>query len=54
MILNIPKYDGTTDLDEHIDTYEWTMTLLRMDKYFVCIYFPVTLSANAGKWFKAL
>ena len=53
-MLNIPKYDGTTDPDEHIDTYEWTMMSLRMDKRFTCVYFLVTLSGNTGKWFKAL
>nr|KAJ0221695.1 hypothetical protein LSAT_V11C200051480 [Lactuca sativa] len=25
-------YDGTTDLDSHIGTYEWTMTSLKQDK----------------------
>lgn len=54
MIPNIPKYDGTTDLDEHIDNYEWTMTLIKMDKRFTYTYFHVTLSGNASKWFKAL
>lgn len=54
MIPNIPNYDGTTDPNEHIDTYEWKMMSLRMDKGFTCTYFPVTLSENAGKWFNAL
>ncbi|CAI9283499.1 unnamed protein product [Lactuca saligna] len=54
MIQNIPKYDGTTDPDEHMDTYEWIMTPFRMDKRFTCTYFPVTLSGNASKWFKTL
>ena len=54
MIPNIPKYDNTTDPDEHINTYEWTMTSLRIDKRFTLTYFPVTLSGNASKWIKAL
>lgn len=54
MILNIPKYDDTIDLDEHIDTYEWTMTSLRMDKWCTYTYFPSILSRNTGKWFEAL
>lgn len=54
MIPNIPKYNGTTY--KHINTYEWTMKSLQMDKRFTCTctYFPVTLSGNASKWFKAL
>lgn len=54
MIPNIPKYDGTTESDEHINTYEWMMTSLRMDKRFTFTYFVVMLSGNACKWFKAL
>lgn len=54
MILNIPKYNGMTDLDEDIDTYKWTMTLLRMDKRFIRTYFPVMLAGKEDKWFKAL
>ena len=54
MIPDIPKYHDTTDLDEHIDTYKWTMTSFWMDKRFTCTYFPVTLSGNARKWIMAL
>lgn len=28
MIPNMPKCDGTTDPDDHIDNYEWMMTSL--------------------------
>ena len=34
MIPKISKYNRTTDPDEHINTYEWTMTSLWMDKRF--------------------
>ena len=54
MIPYMPKYDGTTDPDDHIDNYEWTMTSLKMDRRFTCTYFPNTLTGNAGKWFKSL
>ncbi|KAL7594930.1 hypothetical protein Lser_V15G30230 [Lactuca serriola] len=54
MIPNILRYDNTIDPDEHVDTYEWTMTSLRMHKTFTYTYFPITLSGNASKWFKAL
>lgn len=54
MIPNIPKYDGTTVPDENINTYECRMTLLWMEKRFMCTYSRVTLSANVAKWFKTL
>lgn len=54
MIVNISKYDGITDPDKYINTYEWIVTSLRMDKQLICTYFPVILSRNARKWFKAL
>ncbi|KAL7602771.1 hypothetical protein Lser_V15G16809 [Lactuca serriola] len=54
MIPNIPKYDGKTDPDEHVGTYEWTMTSLWMDKRLTCTNFLVMLSGNASKWFKEL
>lgn len=40
MIPNIPDYNETTDPDEHIDTYEWTMTSLKMDKAVHVYVFP--------------
>lgn len=43
MIPNILKYDDTTDSNEDIDTYEWIMMSLRMEKQFTCVYFPVTV-----------
>ena len=51
---NLKTYNGTTDPDNHIDTYEWTMTLLKLDERFWCKYFPTTLDGNAGTWFKTL
>lgn len=40
MIPNSPKYNGTTDPDNHINNYEWTMKSLNMDRLFTCTYFP--------------
>nr|KAJ0192956.1 hypothetical protein LSAT_V11C800394640 [Lactuca sativa] len=54
MIPNMPKYDGTTGPNDHIENYEWTTTSLKMDCRFTCTYFPCTLTENAGKWFKSL
>lgn len=50
----LKTYNGTIDPDSHIDTYEWTMTSLKLDERFRCIYFPTTLDGNAGTWFKTL
>ncbi|KAI3778894.1 hypothetical protein L2E82_08283 [Cichorium intybus] len=47
-------YNGTTCPDNHIDTYEWHMTSLKLDQRFWCTYFPTTLDGNAGAWFKIL
>ena len=35
IIPNIPKYDKPNGPNEHIDTYEWMMASLRMDKQFI-------------------
>lgn len=51
---NLKTYNGTTDPDSHIETYEWMMTSLKLDKHFWCTYFPITLDVNAGTWFKML
>lgn len=47
-------YNGITNPDSHIDTYEWTMTSLKLDERFWCTYFPTTLDGNAGTWVKTL
>ncbi|KAL4579414.1 hypothetical protein LXL04_015560 [Taraxacum kok-saghyz] len=36
MIPNVRKYNRTTDHDNHVDTYEWTMISLCMDEMFTC------------------
>nr|KAJ0199675.1 hypothetical protein LSAT_V11C600301860 [Lactuca sativa] len=50
----LKTYNGTTDPDSHIDTYEWTMTSLKLNEKFWCTYFLTTLDGNAGTWFKKL
>ncbi|XP_042751977.1 uncharacterized protein LOC122194804 [Lactuca sativa] len=50
----LKTYNGTTDPNSHIDTYEWTMTLLKLDERFWCTYFPTTLDGNTDTWFKTL
>ena len=45
---HLKTYNGTTiDPDSYIDTYECTMTSLKLDKRFWCTYFPTTLYGNA-------
>lgn len=51
---HLKTYNGTTDLDNHIDMYEWTMTSLKLDKHFWCMYFHTTLDVNACTWLKTL
>nr|KAJ0211864.1 hypothetical protein LSAT_V11C400157260 [Lactuca sativa] len=50
----LKTYNGTTELDSHIDTYEWTMTSLKLNEKFWCTYFSTTLDGNADTWFKTL
>nr|KAJ0199586.1 hypothetical protein LSAT_V11C600303090 [Lactuca sativa] len=50
----LKTYNGTTDPNSHIDTYEWTITSLKLNEKFWCTYFPTTLDGNAGTWFKTL
>nr|KAJ0225073.1 hypothetical protein LSAT_V11C100018890 [Lactuca sativa] len=51
-LVNIKTYNGTTDLDSHTDTYEWTMTSLKLDERFWCTYFPSTFDGDVGMWLK--
>ena len=51
---HLKTYNDTTDPESHVDTYEWTMTSLKLDERFWCTYFPKTLDQNAGTWFKTL
>ena len=48
MLQNIPKYDRRTDPKEHIDTYEWKMTSLRVDNRFTCTDIPVMQLGNVA------
>ncbi|KAL7596009.1 hypothetical protein Lser_V15G30644 [Lactuca serriola] len=50
----LKTYNGTTDPDSHIDTYEWTMTSLKLNEKFWCTYFPTTLEGNTSTRFKTL
>ena len=51
---HLKTYDGTTDPDSHIDTYEWTMTSLKLDERLWYTYFATTLDGNSETWFKTL
>ena len=51
---HLKNYNGSKDPDNHIDTYKWTMTSLKLDEWFWYTYFPATLDGNAGTWFRTL
>ena len=51
---HLKTYNGTTYTDSHIDTYEWMMTSIKLDRWFWCTYFPTTLDGSAGPWLKTL
>lgn len=51
---HLKTYNETIDPDNHIDTYEWTITSLKLDERFWCTYFPTTLDGNTETWFKTL
>ncbi|XP_023755822.1 uncharacterized protein LOC111904277 [Lactuca sativa] len=53
-LLNLKTYNGAINPESHIDTYEWKMTSLKVDKRFWCTYFPTILDGNAGTWFMTL
>jgi len=50
----LDKYDGTTDPDEHIDSYVSQLTLFTTDGYIYCKVFPTSLRGAALSWFTHL
>lgn len=53
-IPEITKYDGTRDLNDHIENYRWTMDSYYMDEKYWCIFFSTTLSGPTQLWYKCL
>jgi len=44
---NRDRYDGTTDLDEHVDAYTTHMSLYTTDNAVLCRVFPTSLKGGA-------
>ncbi|XP_020235218.1 uncharacterized protein LOC109815046 [Cajanus cajan] len=52
--LPLDKYDGTTDLDEHVDVFLTQVTLSTTDDAALCRIFPTSLKGRALSWFTRL
>jgi len=52
--LNIDRYDGTTDPNEHMDVYTTHMSLYTSDNAVMCRVFPTSLKRGALSWFTRL
>ena len=51
---NRDRYDGSTDLDEHMDAYTTHMSLYTSDNAVLCRVFPTSLKGAALSWFTKL
>lgn len=51
---NIKLYDGSTDPDEHLNTYNNTMNIYSLAILIWCKNFPVTLTDKARLWFEKI
>jgi len=49
--LNIDRYDGTIDSNEHIYVYKMQMSLDTSEKSVMCRVFPTSLKGGALSWF---
>nr|KYP37224.1 hypothetical protein KK1_041595 [Cajanus cajan] len=52
--LNIERYDGTTDLDEHIVAFITQINLYTNDDAIICRVFPTSLKGAALSWYTQL
>nr|KYP71814.1 hypothetical protein KK1_011087 [Cajanus cajan] len=52
--LNIERYDGTTDPDEHIDAYITQINLYTNGDAIMCRVFPTSLKGAALSWYTQL
>ncbi|XP_020235393.1 uncharacterized protein LOC109815164 [Cajanus cajan] len=52
--LNIDRYDGTTDPDEHIDLYITQVNLYTKDDVILCRIFPTSLKGSTLAWYTQL
>nr|KYP44995.1 hypothetical protein KK1_033456 [Cajanus cajan] len=52
--LHIDRYDGTTDLDEHIDLYLTQVNLYTNENVILCRVFPTSLKGSTLAWYTQL
>ena len=52
--LNLKRYDGTTDLDEHLDAFFSQANLYTNDDAILCCVFPTSLKGVALTWYGGL
>ena len=52
--LNLERYDGTTNLDEHLDAFQTKANLYRNDDAILCHVFPIFLKGAALTWYIGL
>ncbi|VFQ77991.1 unnamed protein product [Cuscuta campestris] len=50
----IPRYDGTTDPQEHFNRYQTLMNVVTFSEKVLCRSFPATLDGLAFEWFNEL
>ncbi|VFQ78673.1 unnamed protein product [Cuscuta campestris] len=50
----IPRYDGTTDPQEHFNRYQTLMNVVTFSEEVLCRSFPATLDGLASEWFNEL
>ena len=52
--LALERYDGTTDLDDHVDAFLTQINLFATNDATLCRVFPITLKGAALSWFRSL
>jgi len=50
----LDRYDGSTDLDEHINAYVAQLSIYTTDTHVYCKVFPASLRGAAVSWFTQL
>ena len=52
--LNLERYDGTTNPDEHLDVFLTQTNLYTIDNAILCCVFPMSLKGVALTWYNGL
>ncbi|CAL1377162.1 unnamed protein product [Linum trigynum] len=53
-IPNLPEYNGTTDPEDHLSSFEILMPLIGASDATMCKIFPATLGGDARRWYSQL